>query len=161
MRKRLLLMVAVVAAAVVVHFLNRPAPAPVRHNELSTPVPQESYHVPGNPDAARPDARVKPPNEQGATVVPPASTPSPASPPVRNNAPVAMDPVEEVTEPADELENVQFMVRGYRDALGENPVGNNREITKALIGDNAKQVKQPMPTGSRLNGEGELTDRWG
>lgn len=45
--------------------------------------------------------------------------------------------------------------------LKENPVGTNAEITKALLGDNLKQVKVPIPAGSSVNGEGELCDRWG
>ena len=61
----------------------------------------------------------------------------------------------------DELDNVQFAVRDFRTAVGENPIGNNIEITKALLGDNLKQVKIPIPTGSSVNGEGELCDRWG
>lgn len=62
---------------------------------------------------------------------------------------------------AAELENVQFAIRDFRTALNENPVGNNAEITKALLGDNLKQVKSPIPSGSSVNGEGELCDRWG
>ena len=45
--------------------------------------------------------------------------------------------------------------------MGENPVGNNAEITKALMGDNLKQVKIPIPSGSSMNANGELCDRWG
>ena len=40
-------------------------------------------------------------------------------------------------------------------------MGTNVEITNALFGDNVKQIRQPMPDGSRINGNGELCDPWG
>ena len=61
----------------------------------------------------------------------------------------------------DEVENVQFALRDYRSALGENPIGTNAEITRALAGDNLKQVKIPMPQGSSVNASGEMCDQWG
>ena len=33
------------------------------------------------------------------------------------------------------------MLRDYRAALGENPVGTNSEITKALLGANARKAR--------------------
>lgn len=60
-----------------------------------------------------------------------------------------------------ELDNVQFAIRDFRMALGENPIGNNAEITKALLGDNLKQARVPVPLGSNVNGDGELCDPWG
>jgi hypothetical protein len=60
-----------------------------------------------------------------------------------------------------ELDNVSFAIRDFRTALKENPVGSNAEITRALLGDNSKQVKTPVPSGSSINAEGELCDRWG
>lgn len=59
------------------------------------------------------------------------------------------------------LENVHFALRDYRNALGENPVGTNAEITRMLLGDNLKQVKIPVPDGSSVNGNGELCDDMG
>ena len=59
------------------------------------------------------------------------------------------------------IDNVQFAIRDHRAALGGNPVGTNVEITNALFGDNVKQIRQPMPDGSRINGNGELCDPWG
>jgi len=59
------------------------------------------------------------------------------------------------------IDNVQFAIRDHRAALGGNPVGTNVEITNALFGDNVKQIRQPMPDGSRINGSGELCDPWG
>ena len=59
------------------------------------------------------------------------------------------------------MDNVHFALRDYRSALGENPEGSNEEITKALMGDNLKQVRVPMPGGSELSKAGELCDPWG
>jgi len=53
------------------------------------------------------------------------------------------------------------MIRGFRDALGENPIGTNAEIMASVLGDNAKQARLATPEGQRLNEKGELTDRWG
>ena len=84
----------------------------------------------------------------------PVAPPSPADSPVPQ-------PLPALTEVRDEIENIQFALRDYRSALGENPIGNNAEITKTLLGDNLKQVKIPLPPGATVNGEGQMCDRWG
>jgi hypothetical protein len=61
----------------------------------------------------------------------------------------------------NDLEHVQMMVREYRTAVGENPVGTNAEIMQAVLGANIKQVKIGAPENQSLNGKGELIDRWG
>ncbi len=70
-----------------------------------------------------------------------------------------------VTSPAvgieTTLEEVQTMLRDYRSALGENPIGTNAEIIRAINGDNLKQVNIGAPPGQRLNDQGELIDTWG
>ena len=60
-----------------------------------------------------------------------------------------------------EMETVKFFVRDYRAAFGGNPVGNNAEITKALLGANRTQTKFVLPGASAVNATGELVDRWG
>lgn len=132
--------------------------APVRENvaaESASPTSDADRDSETKPESVgaisgkeRPLAPVKQP---GMPVLPPVPTDSSPTPP----------PIEEITGPHEELDNVQFMVRGYRDVLGENPFGNNAEITRALMGDNARQVKMPLPVGSHLNESGELVDRWG
>ena len=60
------------------------------------------------------------------------------------------------------LSNMRVTVNEYRSMFGENPVGTNVEITKALNGDNPKQarfIKEEL--GLRINGSGELVDYWG
>ena len=59
-----------------------------------------------------------------------------------------------------EIDNVKLLIRDYRLALGENPVGSNAEITKALLGANAKKTKFVVPGDARLNDKGELVDPW-
>jgi hypothetical protein len=65
-------------------------------------------------------------------------------------------------EPATLLSNMRVTINQYRSMFGENPVGTNPEITKALSGGNPKQarlVKDEL--GLRINGRGELVDYWG
>ncbi len=59
------------------------------------------------------------------------------------------------------LDNIQFALRDYRSALGENPVGTNAEITSSLLGNNRKQAKVPLPEGANVNTTGEMLDLWG
>ncbi len=61
----------------------------------------------------------------------------------------------------DVLDRLQLTLRDFRTANGENPVGTNAEITRALLGDNLKQTKHDIPQGTRLNASGELCDPWG
>lgn len=58
-------------------------------------------------------------------------------------------------------ENVRLMLRDFRTVMGENPVGSNAEIMKAVMGGNPKQARLGPPEGQTLNGNGELVDRWG
>lgn len=85
-------------------------------------------------------------------------------PAVVQNSPVPPAPGAAPIQPREieaEIEEVQFALRDFRTGLGGNPVGSNAEITKALLGDNLKQIKIPVPTGSQLNNQGELCDRLG
>lgn len=64
--------------------------------------------------------------------------------------------------PLTVLDNCRVAVHNYRERFGENPVGNNAEITAALRGDNPKQVNFIRDdAGLRLNGKGELLDGYG
>lgn len=95
-------------------------------------------------------------------------TNSPTAPPT----PAVLEtPPEVVTPPAitpndrqrvlDSIDNLEFTLRDFAASLGGNPVGTNAEITAALLGDNAKQIKLPIPQGSSINSHGELCDSWG
>ena len=54
---------------------------------------------------------------------------------------------------------VRQMLRDYRAALGENPVGTNSEITKALLGANSRKARF-IVSEARLNSAHQLVDRW-
>jgi hypothetical protein len=60
-----------------------------------------------------------------------------------------------------EASKVTLMLRDYRTRMGENPVGTNAEIMKAVMGGNPKGATFGPPEGQALNGNGELVDRWG
>jgi hypothetical protein len=68
---------------------------------------------------------------------------------------------EEIQRVRTAIDGMELTLRDYAIALGGNPVGTNAEITAALLGDNAKQLKLEVPTGSTVNATGELCDPWG
>jgi hypothetical protein len=84
--------------------------------------------------------------------------------PARNFAPAGMPAPLEFTNYSASivLENMRRAVRNYGSRFGGNPVGTNLEITRALAGDNPKQVNFLNPDdGLRVNADGELVDPWG
>jgi hypothetical protein len=124
------------------------------------------------------------PAAESAATPPPATTGFPAtvhsqsgapsSPNATPSTPTALDPAAAPVNAAPanaarptsdrlraDIEDVQLVLRDFRTGLGENPVGNNAEITKALLGNNLKQLKLEVPVGSQLNADGELCDRFG
>jgi hypothetical protein len=64
--------------------------------------------------------------------------------------------------PATVMESVRQAFRDYASRFGGNPVGTNEEITRALNGDNPRQVNfLNEQAGVRINEKGELVDPWG
>lgn len=60
------------------------------------------------------------------------------------------------------MANVRQALRDYALRFGGNPVGTNQEITRALNGDNLRQVNfLNEEAGVRINEKGELVDPWG
>jgi hypothetical protein len=59
------------------------------------------------------------------------------------------------------LDKIQLMLRDYRTLGGDNPVGTNAEITKALMGGNSKHAILGPADGQGINDQGELVDQWG
>lgn len=45
--------------------------------------------------------------------------------------------------------------------MGENPVGSNAEIMKAVMGGNPVNARLGPPEGQSVNADGELLDHWG
>lgn len=58
------------------------------------------------------------------------------------------------------MDKVKLMLRDFHNIMGENPVGTNAEIMRALLGGNPKQATLGPPEGMTLNGNGELVDQW-
>ena len=64
--------------------------------------------------------------------------------------------------PLTVLDNARVVMHNYAGVFGENPVGDNSEITAALMGKNPKQVNFiSEESGLRVNDKGELIDAWG
>ena len=64
--------------------------------------------------------------------------------------------------PTTVLDNARVLMHNYAAQFGENPVGDNAEITAALTGKNPKQVNfLREDSGLRVNDKGELLDAWG
>ncbi len=58
-----------------------------------------------------------------------------------------------------QLQVAASSVRNYRVAFNQNPVGNNADITRILLGKNVRGINY-LPADVRLNEKGELLDRW-
>lgn len=95
--------------------------------------------------------------------LPDATTSTQHTPPAAPPTAVAVPDTSESTNlpPATILENMRTTIHQYGAAFGENPVGNNPEITAALHGENAKQIDFLKQDGNRVNAKGELVDAWG
>jgi hypothetical protein len=77
--------------------------------------------------------------------------------------PIQLDGQEPTAElpPVTILENMRTTLRQYNLRFGENPVGDNAEITAALTGKNPKHVVfLNAEDGLRLNDKGQLVDNW-
>ena len=59
-----------------------------------------------------------------------------------------------------DIDTVSLMFRDFRTLMGQNPVGTNAEIMKAINGGNPKGARL-LHEGQQLNGNGELVDSWG
>jgi len=124
-----------------------PGPAPeMPASGLRASVPAPTSPSPGADATSPPGAGSAADNSTGSQA-PPFILGSADSPPSMDAATV--------------LSNMRVTLNQYRSMFGENPVGTNPEITKALNGDNPKQarfIKEEL--GLRINGGGELVDYW-
>ena len=141
------------------------------------PVPAAS------PDSTKPAAiAARTPDPRLPATIP--AKPAPAVPgpnggsPARVKSPLAVAPVAPVVPdappPTDlaatqeqrnaaaiDLDKVTLMLRDFRTGMGENPVGTNAEIMKAVMGGNPKGARLGPPENQAINAAGELIDRWG
>lgn len=60
-----------------------------------------------------------------------------------------------------EAEEIALNIRNFSQRYGGNPVGSNAEIVQALRGGNPGNANYLPQTAMRLNGSGELVDKWG
>jgi hypothetical protein len=76
--------------------------------------------------------------------------------------PITVDTNAAPLAPSAILENMRLTIRSYNTQFGENPVGNNAEITAALMGKNPRHLNFIQPDSSlQVNENGELVDAWG
>ena len=126
--------------------LGLPKPADSRRAVVSNlPSPTDPPH-PSVPTGGRPPA-LQP-------AIPPSNPSTPGTPPSPPEPDV-------VAKAVIEVDQVGLMLRDYRTRMGENPVGPNADIMKAVMGGNPKKARLGPPEGQQINGNGELVDRWG
>ena len=158
----ILLACAAVGAALYFLILQRGSESNRSQANSAAPVPAINRQPPGDPKA---------PLASNPFEIPNATTPSPtADPPTFPTAPVppatpfllGSAGTPPAIEPATVLGNVRNAIGQYGSRFGGNPVGTNPEITRALNGDNPRQVKfLTDESGLRINARGELVDYWG
>lgn len=140
----------------------RALPNPAENGTVVRPdSPAASPQVPAS--AASP---ARPPGDLPSTPTsrpnpPPAAPLTPAASTAVVTAPLGSPNPEQSEKAAIDVDRVGLMLRDYRTRMGENPFGTNAEIMKAVMGGNPKQARLGPPEGQKLNGEGELLDRWG
>jgi len=143
--------------------VSRPRPSSPREAvrdqiTISPPARPQSDAHPDSPASALPERSMRSTNPRG-------DTQGASGPPATAAAPETTAPAGRPQRPDTELiaalDDVRLMIRDYRAALGENPVGTNAEIMQAINGHNTKQVKIGPPVGQNMNEKGELVDRWG
>lgn len=84
-----------------------------------------------------------------------ANVPTSVAPP-----PAPPKPPATVEEGRSATEVVTRMITAYHTRMGENPVGTNAEITRALLGGNPLHATF-SPDPPSINSKGELIDPWG
>ncbi len=116
-------------------------------------------------EAAPVPAPIRPPAAVVASTPPPAPTPAPAVTPTPEDAgsPIANDlnaPAGTIRRDLQILDELFGAFHTNFPRLG-NPVGENHEITAALLGDNPAKFPFLSRSHRALNAKGELCDRWG
>lgn len=111
----------------------------------STPAPSAAVNA--KPAIAVPSAHVQ-------------ATPTSSTTPAANSATGAPQKIDHATAMI-ELQKVHTMITSYHTLMGQNPVGTNAEIIKAIMGGNPHQATLGPPPGQTLNAKGELLDPWG
>ena len=132
--------------------------------EMQRPLPKVAPSPPPFPvENPPPDtAEIPVPPTPPAAVLPAVPVPATTAPPATRVLPGSVTEIPVAAEDiAEDLNAVDATMRNFQAIHGENPIGSNAEITAALLGNNLKQIKLEVPAGSRVNGQGEMCDRWG
>lgn len=95
-----------------------------------------------------------------------STTPEPLTKTLRN---IVMLPVAETaaslnspeTTATEDIATIGFLISQFRQHHGGNPIGENDEITAALLGTNAKSLGYLSENSTYIDSGGRLTDRWG
>ncbi len=115
-----------------------PASAPEQTAQRPLPERNQSSVIPGMVIQRTDPSKIAPPRQD-----------TPNRPPVEESAAKV------------EVGTLALNLRDYGHRFGGNPSGTNAEIVKALTGRNPNSVRFLASELSRLNGQGELVDRWG
>lgn len=118
-----------------------PLPSPV---VPAPPPPAPPQPLPANPGVSAP---AKPAPAPATVNAPPAPPPEPVA--------------DHIKTTRAQIDNISLMLRDYRTIVGDNPVGSNAEIVKAVNGGNPRGARLGPPEGMTLNASGELVDSWG
>jgi hypothetical protein len=163
MRKWLLALLLIGAVAGVLFVFRSPkrvVPAETGRDEPGVSISNFSQAIPrlsGGPSEGVTTSELR--TQQPASVSIPAASSSvqmPATP-----ATGQVDTLYATLPPTTIIENMRTTIRSFAAEYGENPVGTNPEIARALAGENPKQIVFLKPDGNRLNANGELVDPWG
>lgn len=65
------------------------------------------------------------------------------------------------TTAEDDIATLDFLISQFRKHQGSNPIGENDEITAALLGKNPKVLGYLRKDSAYINPGGQLIDRWG
>jgi hypothetical protein len=157
----------VIAIAAGVYFLRRPAEKKTSGASPSLPstaLPSQSF-TPPKTHATNDNAQTGSITESGSSPArqfADSESQSPGLSPVALPEPTSPEQELPQLPPTTVLENVRAAFRQYQSKFGANPVGTNPEITRALNGENRRQIRfLRKEDGMRVNARGELIDTWG
>lgn len=156
------IVIAVVVFIVTANITKNPVLPPAVAPSEKSSAPLAADTIPNASTVARPSPPVAGDIKKTSALPPanPASEPpvapdNPPPPPKSELPPATLENVRQA------IEDLDIVIRDFRNALGGNPVGDNAEITRALRGENLRQLKLKLPGNSPLNASGELCDIWG
>ena len=154
-RFRLPILLSFAALILLIAFLDPVAKNPSENSPPSEP----AAGLPSSPTLLQPAISPLPGNEESraasrrdfANLLVPSSFEEIPTPPVTGQDALT----------AADFDAINLMFRDYRTLTGENPVGTNAEIMKAIMGGNPKNAVLGPPQGQQVNDLGELLDHWG